>query len=99
MCSMNTPWTIHLSGLRRRRAPILALLCSLAATSAFAQEPLTLREAIQQALGQNPEAAIARAGGQEAKPAAPAGGVEIDDLRKQVGELQKRLDSLSTEKS
>jgi len=67
---MNTPRTIHLSGLRRRRAPILALLCSLAATSAFAQEPLTLREAIQQALGQNPEAAIARAGGQEAKAGA-----------------------------
>jgi len=70
MCCMNTSRTIHLSGLRRRRAPILALLCSLAATAAFAQETLTLRAAIQQALGQSPEAAIASAGGQEAKAGA-----------------------------
>ena len=38
--------------------------------AAGAQEPLTLRQAINQALGQNPEAAIARAGNQDAKAAA-----------------------------
>ncbi|MGB9406092.1 MAG: TolC family protein [Terracidiphilus sp.] len=36
----------------------------------IAQEPLTLRQAINQALGQSPEAAMARAGTQEAKSAA-----------------------------
>ncbi|MGB7546478.1 MAG: TolC family protein [Terracidiphilus sp.] len=48
----------------------LALLLSMAATAAVAQQPLTLRQAIQQALGQNPKAAMARAGGQEAKAGA-----------------------------
>jgi len=38
--------------------------------TASAQEPLTLRQAINEALRQSPEAAIARAGNQEAKSAA-----------------------------
>jgi len=38
--------------------------------AASSQEPLTLREAISQAMGQSPEAAIARAGNEEAKSAA-----------------------------
>jgi outer membrane protein TolC len=38
--------------------------------AAAAQEPLTLRQAIDQALGQNPAAAMANAGGQEARSAA-----------------------------
>jgi outer membrane protein len=38
--------------------------------AAVAQEPLTLRQAINEALGQSPEAAIARAGNEEAKSAA-----------------------------
>jgi len=38
--------------------------------AAAAQEPLTLRQAIETALGQSPEAAIARAGSQEAKASA-----------------------------
>lgn len=63
---MNTPRSIHLTGFGRR-VPILALLCSIAATAAIAQQPLTLREAIQRALGQSPEAAMARADNQEAK--------------------------------
>ncbi len=66
MCCMNTSRTIHQSGLLWRRVPLLVLLCSLAATTALAQQPLTLRDAIQQALGQSSEAAIARAGNQEA---------------------------------
>jgi outer membrane protein len=37
--------------------------------AAGAQEPLTLRQAINQALGQSPEAAIAQAGNQDAKSA------------------------------
>jgi len=38
--------------------------------AATAQEPLTLRQAVDQALGQNPAAAMANAGGQEARSAA-----------------------------
>ena len=48
----------------------LALLLSMGRLAAAAQEPLTLRQAIDQALGQNPAAAMANAGGQEAKSAA-----------------------------
>lgn len=45
------------------------LLCAWSAT-AIAQGPLTLRKAVDQALGQSPYAAIAQAGDQEAKSAA-----------------------------
>jgi outer membrane protein TolC len=48
----------------------LFLLFCLAGLGAAAQEPLTLLQAINQALGQNPEAAIAQAGNQDAKAAA-----------------------------
>jgi outer membrane protein TolC len=47
-----------------------AMLTYLATQAAYAQEPLTLRQAISQALAQNPEAAIARASNQDAKAAA-----------------------------
>jgi outer membrane protein TolC len=47
-----------------------AMLIYLATQAAYAQEPLTLRQAISQALAQNPEAAIARASNQDAKAAA-----------------------------
>ena len=45
----------------------LFLLFSMGGLAAAAQEPLTLRQAINQALGQSPEAAIARAGNLDAK--------------------------------
>ncbi|HEV2484599.1 MAG TPA: TolC family protein [Terracidiphilus sp.] len=48
----------------------LFLLFSLGGLAASAQEPLTLQQAINQALGQSPEAAIARAGNLDAKSAA-----------------------------
>ncbi len=48
----------------------LFLLFSMGRLAAGAQEPLTLRQAIQSALGQSPEAAIARAGNLDAKSAA-----------------------------
>ena len=48
----------------------LSLLLCIGASAANAQDPLTLREAVDQALGQSPQAAIARAGDQEAKSAA-----------------------------
>jgi outer membrane protein len=48
----------------------LALVCCLASLGAGAQQPLTLHEAIQQALGQNPEAKIADASTQDAKAGA-----------------------------
>ena len=43
------------------------LLCALAGMGAAAQEPLTLRQAIQQAVGANPEAKLATAEVREAK--------------------------------
>ena len=48
----------------------LSLLFYVGALAAVAQDPLTLRQAIDQALGQSPQAAIAHAGDQEAKSAA-----------------------------
>ncbi len=52
------------------RSPGLFLLLCLLGLAATAQEQLTLRQAIDQALGQNPESAIARAGNLDAKAAA-----------------------------
>jgi len=48
----------------------LFLLFSMGRLAAGAQEPLTLRQAVNIALGQSPDEAIARAGNQEAKSAA-----------------------------
>jgi outer membrane protein TolC len=48
----------------------LTLLFCVGGLAAAAQEPLRLRQAIDQALGQNPAAAMANAVGQEAKSAA-----------------------------
>jgi len=48
----------------------IALLTLFGGLAAGAQEPLTLRQAINQALGQSPEAAIARAGNLDAKASA-----------------------------
>lgn len=45
----------------------LALLLGLVGLAAGAQQPLTLRQAIDQALGQSPDAASARAGSEEAR--------------------------------
>ena len=45
--------------------------------AAVAQEPLTLRQAINEALGQSPEAAIARAGNEEAKSAATSARTQL----------------------
>ncbi len=82
MSCMNTTRTSPLFRPWRRpaltRALVLALAALVAAASAWgpaaaraqAQEPLTLRQAIQQALGQSPDAAIARAGTLEARAGA-----------------------------
>ena len=48
----------------------LTLLLCMGELAATAQEPLTLRQAIDQALGQSPAAAMANAGDQEARSAA-----------------------------
>lgn len=54
-----------------RRVPIAAvLLAMMASTAGFAQEPLTLREAIRQALGESPDATAAHASSEEAKAGA-----------------------------
>ncbi len=55
---------------RLRRSVGLSLLICMGGLAAAAQDSLTLREAINRALGESPEAAIARAGNQEAKSAA-----------------------------
>jgi outer membrane protein TolC len=55
---------------RRYQVVCFTLLFCLVDLTAVAQEPLTLRQAIDRALGQNPGAAVARADGQEAKAAA-----------------------------
>ena len=55
---------------RLYRALGLSLLFCMGASAATAQDPLTLRQAVDQALGQSPQAAIARADDQEAKSAA-----------------------------
>jgi outer membrane protein TolC len=52
---------------RLYRALGFSLVLRVWGFAAVAQEPLTLRQAICQALGQSPEAAIARAGNEEAK--------------------------------
>jgi outer membrane protein TolC len=56
--------------LRLYRSLGFFLLFSMGRWAAAAQEPLTLRQAINQALGQNPEAAIARAVTMDAKAGA-----------------------------
>ena len=48
----------------------LSLLLCMGGLTAAAQQPLTLRQAINEALGQSPEAAIARSGTQDARSAA-----------------------------
>ena len=55
---------------RINRSLSLLLLFSMGGLAAGAQDPLTLRQAINQALGQNPEASIARADDQDATAAA-----------------------------
>lgn len=51
-------------------ARLLVFICCVAGATADAQAPLTIRQAIQQALKQNPDADMARAGTQEAKAGA-----------------------------
>ena len=48
----------------------LALLLCMGGVAAMAQDPLTLRQAIDEALRQSPQAAIARADNSDAKAAA-----------------------------
>jgi outer membrane protein TolC len=52
------------------RTLCLALLLCAGGAASVAQDPLTLRQAIDQALGHSPEAAVARADGREASAAA-----------------------------
>ena len=67
---MHNPTKLHLRTFLSYRALALILLVSMGTLPAGAQEPLTLRQAISEALGQSPEAAIARAGNLDAKLAA-----------------------------
>jgi len=55
---------------RRYRILGLSLLLCSGASAVRGQGPLTLRQAVDQALGQSPQAVIARAGDEEAKSAA-----------------------------
>jgi outer membrane protein len=67
---MYKPMTLYLKNSRFYRVLGLSLLVCMGGLAAGTQEPLTLRQAVNQALGQSPEAAIARAGNQDAKAAA-----------------------------
>ena len=67
---MHQPRTLHSLSSRLRRLVGLSVLLCAGAAAVVAQGPLTLRQAIDQALGQSPEAAVARAGDREAKAAA-----------------------------
>src|SRR5271166_517 len=67
---MHKPTTFHLITFRSYQVLASVLLVSMGTLAAGAQEPLTLRQAINQALGQSPEAAIARAGNLDAKASA-----------------------------
>jgi hypothetical protein len=51
------------------RVLCLALLFCASDMATIAEEPLTLGQAVEQALEHNPEAAVARADGQEARAA------------------------------
>jgi len=71
MGCMNTSKMFHPISRYLRRVPIAAvLLAMMASTAGFAQEPLTLREAIRQALGESPDATAAHASSEEAKAGA-----------------------------
>ncbi len=67
---MYKPMTLYLKNSRFCRVLGLSLLVCMGRLAGGAQEPLTLRQAIQSALGKSPEAAIVRADNQEAKSAA-----------------------------
>src|SRR5271157_1387070 len=67
---MHSTRTVRRMNLRTYGIPRIALLALLGGLAANSQEPLSLRQAIQQALSQSPEAAIARAGNQDAKASA-----------------------------
>jgi len=56
--------------LRAYRIPGIALLALFGGLATNSQEPLSLRQAIQRALSQSPDAAIAQAGNQDAKASA-----------------------------
>jgi outer membrane protein TolC len=61
---------LHAMNFSHNRVPSLALLLCVCGAASVAQEPLTLRQAIDRALGQNPQATIAHAGEKESSAAA-----------------------------
>jgi outer membrane protein len=67
---MHRAGTFDLISSRASRAVGLSLILCVWATVATAQDPLTLRDAVDLALGQSPEAAIAHADNREANSAA-----------------------------
>src|ERR1039458_7709941 len=67
---MHQPRTSRLNIPRIYTSLGISILLCMGTLAATAQDPLTLRQAVDQALGQSPAAAIARAGDQEAKSAA-----------------------------
>src|SRR5271166_3033064 len=67
---MHNPWTSHRMISQLYRSLGVYLLLCMWELAVAAQEPLTLRQAINQALGQSPQAAIARTDQQASKWAA-----------------------------
>jgi outer membrane protein TolC len=74
---MRKPRTFLSMNLRHYQVLSLALLFCAGGVASAAQEPLTLQQAIQEALGQSPEAAMARAGSLEANAAATMARIQL----------------------
>src|SRR5208282_6673705 len=67
---MHHPRTFHPTFSRLYQAPTLLFVLFIGASTVAGQEPLTLRQAVNQALGHSPAAAMANADQQESKSAA-----------------------------
>ncbi len=74
---MHNPGTSHRIISHLFGSPGVYLLLSIGGLAATAQEPLTLRQAVNLALGQSPEAAMARADSQGAKSSAALARIQL----------------------
>ncbi len=74
---MHNPWTFHRISPHLFWSPGLYLLLCMGGLAAASQEPLTLRQAVNLALGQSPQAAMARADNRGAKSSATLARIQL----------------------
>jgi outer membrane protein len=74
---MHNPWTFHRISPHLFWSPGVYLLLCMGGLAAASQEPLTLRQAVILALGQSPQAAMARADNQGAKSSATLARIQL----------------------